>query len=69
MPEPISLVPTLSDQDRVNDLRKRVIEAYRPILELATEANHNGLALQVTIGPDAFGTFQIQNFQVLKVYK
>ncbi len=63
------LVPTLSDQDIVDDLRKRVIEAYKPLLALCTEANDHGLALQINIGPDAFGTFQIQQFQVIKVFK
>lgn len=69
MPEPISLVPGRTDQDIVNDLKKRVIEAYKPLLDLCTEANNDGFALQITIGPDAFGRFQIQQLQIIKVWK
>lgn len=69
MPEPISLVTTRSDQDIVNDLRKRVVEAYKPILDLCTEANNDGFALQVNVGPDVFGRFQISQLQIIKVYK
>lgn len=69
MPDPIQLVPNRSDQDIVDDLRKRVIEAYRPLLDLCTEAHKSGLAMQIEIGPDAFGVFGIRNFQVIKIFK
>lgn len=65
----VQLVKTKTDQELVDDLRKRVIEAYKPLLALCTEANHNGLILQITIGPDAFGNFTIQQCQIMKVYK
>lgn len=64
-----TLIPNRSDQEIVDDLRNRVVEAYKPLLDLCTEAQTRGFGLNVQIGPDAFGRFVIQSFQVIKVYK
>lgn len=66
---PLKLVPGKTDAETANDLRKRLVEAYQPLLKLADEANDVGMAFQCAIGPDAFGKFQIQQCQIMKVFK
>lgn len=64
-----TLVPGKSDQEIANELKKKIIAAYEPLCQIADECNDNGMAMQVTIGPNAFGKFVIQSLQVIKVYK
>lgn len=69
MSEPIQLVPGKTDQDIASDIKRRLIEAYKPLLDLADEAQDNGLVFQCQIGPNAFGKFTIIQCQIMKVYK
>lgn len=69
MPDPIQLVPGKTDQDVAAELKRKLIEVYQPLLQLADEANDSGMAFQVTIGPNAFGKFTIQQCQIMKVFK
>jgi hypothetical protein len=63
------LVPGKTDQEIADDIRRRLIDAYRPLLDLADEAKDNGLVFQCAIGENAFGKFVITNCQIMKVYK
>lgn len=67
--EPIKLVTGKTDQELCDDLRKRLIECYQPLLALADEANNLGIVFQIDIGPNAFGKFQIQRCQFMKVFE
>jgi len=69
MPEPIALVSGKSDQELADEFKQRAIDAYKPLLELCTEANRKGFAMNIGIGPDAFGNFHIQNIVISKVFK
>lgn len=69
MPDPIQLVPGKTDQEIYDDLKKRVVDAYQPLLALCDEAQTHGFIIQVGIGPNAFGKFAIQNCQIMKVFK
>lgn len=63
------LVPGKTDQEIADDIKRRLIDAYRPLLDLADEAKDNGLVFQCAIGENAFGKFVITNCQIMKVYK
>lgn len=69
MPDPIQLVPGKNDQDIANDIKKKIVEAYGPLLALADEAQDAGMAFQCSIGPNTFGKFVIQDLKILKVFK
>lgn len=62
------LVPTKSDQEYANELKARLLEAYKPVIEILTEAKRNSFEINVTTGANGFGIVQVANIQVLKVY-
>lgn len=69
MNEPIQLVPGKSDAEMAVDFRKRIIELYEPLLELLTEANNKGFAINVGCGLDGLGRIAILQLQISKVFK
>lgn len=62
-----NLVPTKSDAEFAKEYRERVIELWKPIIELLNEADKNGFKLNVGCGPTPMG-FQILQLEILKSF-
>jgi hypothetical protein len=55
MSEPLSLVPGKTDAEYAKELKEKIIEVYKPLLEVLTQANKDGFVVQCDVGPGAFG--------------
>ncbi len=64
-----TLIPTKSDQEIATDIKKQLIEAYKPILAIADKAKEHGMIFQCSVGENAFGQFIMTQCQVLKAFK
>lgn len=63
-----TLVPTKSDKDVANELRDKLIQVYRPVLDILTEAKKAGFDVSVTTGADGFNIVRLMNIQIVKQY-
>lgn len=68
MNSPIALVTAKTDADYAADLKRRLIEAYKPVNILLDEATANSFLVQVNTGPDAFGKQTITGLLVAKKF-
>ncbi len=64
--EPVRLVPSLSDADIAADLKRRMIEAFQPILALCDEAEAKGFVLAYGSGKGPLGKQVITQLVVAK---
>jgi hypothetical protein len=65
---PLALVPGLTDADIAEDLKKRLVEAYGPVLALSDEANRKGFTLHIQSGMGPLGKHVITLLKVLKEF-
>lgn len=63
-----TLVPTKSDGDLAEEFKERVIEAYKPLIEICNEMDKHGFQMQAGIGKNAFGKYQIVQLSLVKVF-
>ena len=61
------LEPVKTDKEQAEEYKQRIIEAYKPVIEVLNEASKNGFSIGVNCGPTPVG-IQILNLQVSKVY-
>lgn len=67
MPDPIQLVPNKTDQDYANELRQRVIEAYKPLIAVLQEATDNKFIVNATVGQSQVtGKIEVIQLQLMK---
>jgi len=65
----IALAPAGTDADYVAELKKELIEAYKPLLKILTEADHKGFQVQVACGKGPLNDYVIQQLAISKVFK
>lgn len=56
-----------TDKEVAEDYKKKIIDAYEPLLKILNDANKDGFAINVGCGPTPLG-IQILQLQVSKVY-
>jgi hypothetical protein len=66
---PLSIVPAKTDKEYAAELKKRMIEAHKDILEIMNEAHENDFIVNVAIGMDGLGKITIQHLIISKIYK
>lgn len=57
-----------TDQDIANDLKRRLAEAYKPVLDVLDEAHSAGFIVSVQTGLGPFDKQAILSLQVLKKF-
>lgn len=62
------LVPTKSDAELAEELKKELIEAAKPWLDACTKAKLAGFDVQANFAPNAFKQVVIQQLSLAKVY-
>lgn len=62
----IQLVPNKSDAEMAEEYRKELVEAYKPICALLTDAAKNKFIVNVICGMGDFAEVIIKEIQVLK---
>lgn len=63
-----TLVPTKSDAEIAADLKRRVVEAYQPLLALFDEAHAAGFEINCNSGLTPIGKHMIMQLRVARVY-
>jgi hypothetical protein len=63
-----TLVPTKSDGEVAEELKKRAIEVYEPVLQLLNEANAAGFEISISSNLAPIGKDMITVLRVAKVY-
>lgn len=64
----VSLVPSVTDRKLAADLKRRIIEAYEPILKLLQEADASGFEVGVMTGKDGLGRHVVMQLKIVKTY-
>jgi hypothetical protein len=62
------LVPTKSDKEIAEELRKELAEAAKPYLDACTKANSLGFVVNSHFGIDPFGRYVITQLNLMKYY-
>jgi len=62
------LVPGKTDAELAADFKKRMVEAYGPVLALLDEAHAAGMSINAGAGMGPMGKFVISLMQVTKLY-
>lgn len=62
------IVPNKPDSEIAADLKRRIVEVYKPVLDLCSEAQASGFELQVASGVGPLGRHVITLCKVVKVY-
>jgi hypothetical protein len=63
------LVPTKSDADYAQELKKRIIDAYQPFLDILTEAKKHGFEIQMQSAANPIDNkVSITILQIIKIY-
>ncbi len=68
-PNILQLAPSGTDADFAAELKQKIIERYKPLLELLTEAGNRGFSVQVACGKGPLGNYIIQQLTISKVFK
>ena len=68
MSEPIKLVTTKSDKEIAEELKKELIEAAQPWLEVCTKAQAAGFNVSAQFGTDWFGKASIVSLSLTKSF-
>jgi hypothetical protein len=63
-----TLVPTKSDAERAEEFKRRVIEAYQPLLAVFDEAHAAGFEIVSNSGLGPIGKHMVLHLRVAKVY-
>jgi hypothetical protein len=66
--DPVKLVTTKPDAEVAEELKKELLEALKPALEIATRALSLGFQLQLNMGPNAFKQVIVQDMRLMKVF-
>ena len=66
--DPVRLVPTKSDKEIADELRKELIEVYKPVIEILTKAKRAGFEVAVTTGADGFQQVHVMSIGISKVF-
>lgn len=64
----IELVPGKTDKDMAEDYKRRIIEAYQPLLKLMTELDGQGFGANAQIGKTGMGDMQLLSLSIYKIY-
>lgn len=62
------LVPTKSDAELAEELKKEILEACKPYLDACTKAKSFGFDVNANFAPNAFKQVVIQHLFLTKVY-
>lgn len=68
MTDPIQLVTTKPDTEVAEELKQELIEALKPVLEIATKALRLGFQVQLNMGANPFKEVVVQQLNLLKVF-
>jgi hypothetical protein len=63
------LVPTKSDFEIAKEFREKVIEAYQPLLKILSDMDKHKFNIQVNVGKNGLGKFDILSLAVIKIYQ
>lgn len=63
-----TLVPGKNDKELSEEFKERVVEAYKPLIEILDQMDKQGFQLQCNVGKNAFGKYQIIQLQLVKVF-
>lgn len=66
MNDPVKLVTTKSDQDRADEIKKEIVEASKPLLDVLTKVHNEGFVVGLNFGPNAFKQTIIQQLVIAK---
>lgn len=67
MSDPVKLITNKTDQDYANELRARVIEAYKPFIAILQEATDNKFIVNATVGQSQVsGKIELVQLQLMK---
>lgn len=67
MSDLVKLIPNKTDQDYANELRARVIEAYKPLIAILQEATDNKFMVNATVGQSQVsGKIELMQLQLMK---
>lgn len=67
MNAPVSLVTNKPDKEYATELKARILEAYKPLIEVLQEATNNGFICNCTVAMNqATGKLEVQTLQILK---
>lgn len=64
----INLVPTKSDKELADELRQKIMEVYKPVIEVFTLAKKAGFDINVSTGADGFGEVHLMDIKIFKNY-
>lgn len=62
------LVTTKPDAELAEEFKQKVIEAYKPLIDICNEYEKHGLMVQASIGKNAIGQFQLIQLQIIKTF-
>lgn len=63
----VALVPAKTDKDYAAELKARIIEAYKPLIEVLQEATENNFIINCTVARNqATGRIELQVIQIMK---
>lgn len=67
MSDPVKLITNKTDQDYANELRARVVEAYKPLIVVLQEAIDNKFIVNATVGQSQVtGKVELVQLQLMK---
>lgn len=67
MADIVELVPGMTDQEYADDLRQRVIEAYKPLIAVLQEATDKHFIVNATVGQNQVSKrIEVIALQILK---
>lgn len=67
MSDLVKLIPNKTDRDYANELRARVIEAYKQLIAILQEATDNKFMVNATVGQSQVsGKIELMQLQLMK---
>lgn len=67
MAGPVALVTAKPDKEYAAELKKRIIEAYKPLIEVLQDATDNHFIVNCTVAQNqATGRIELQVIQIMK---
>lgn len=67
MSDPVKLITNKTDQDYANELRAKVVEAYKPLIVVLQEATDNKFIVNATVGQSQVtGRIELMQLQIMK---
>lgn len=62
------LVPTKSDKELAEEIRTKILDVYKPVIEALTYAKKSGFDVMVQTGADGFGIVHVMDVKIVKNY-